>query len=68
MLTLAQYNSLWFHNPLGMGSFATITGIAAPPPYADYVIRENMLEDYLDIFRGMNTRGNLHIRPEVPNP
>ena len=68
MLTLADYTALWIHNPLGMGSFATITGIAAPPPYTDYVIRENMLEDYLDIFRGINTRGNPHIRPEVPNP
>jgi hypothetical protein len=66
MLTIAQYNALWIHNPLGMGSFATITGIAAPPPYADYVIRENMFEDYLDIFRGNNTRGDIAIRPIVP--
>ncbi|MEI7509077.1 MAG: hypothetical protein WCJ62_06390, partial [Flavobacterium sp.] len=60
ILTPLQYDALWHHNPLGMGSFATITGIAAPPPYADYVIRENMFEDYLDIFRGINTR---HHRP-----
>ncbi|MFZ4679353.1 MAG: hypothetical protein ACOYLP_04215 [Flavobacterium sp.] len=63
MLTIAEYNDLWIHNPCGMGSFATITGIAVPPPYADYVIRENMLEDYLDIFRGINTR---HIRQIIP--
>ncbi len=26
------------------------------PPYADYLSRENFLEDYLDIFRGRDTR------------
>lgn len=56
ILTNAEYYNLWFHNPLEMGSFATITGNQISPPYTDYVIRENMFEDYLDIFRGMNTR------------
>ncbi|RAR73790.1 hypothetical protein [Flavobacterium aciduliphilum] len=63
MLNLADYNALWTLNPLGAGSFSTITEIAVAPPYADYVIRENMLEDYLDIFRGINTR---NIRPFIP--
>jgi hypothetical protein len=63
MLTLIDYIALWNHRPNGIDSFATITGIAPPPPYADYVIRENMLEDYLDIFRGINTR---HTRPIIP--
>ena len=59
ILTSSQYHALWHHNPIGMGSFATITG-AHLPAYNDYVIRENMFEDYLDIFRGRNTR---HHRP-----
>jgi len=37
--------------PAGFGR-----GAIALPPYNDYVIRENQLEDYLDIFRGVNTR------------
>jgi hypothetical protein len=60
ILTNAKYNDLWIHNPNGTDSFATITRNPIPPSHADYVIRENMLEDYLDIFRGVNTR---HHRP-----
>jgi len=52
MLTLPQYNALWTGPmPAGFGR-----GAIALPPYNDYVIRENQLEDYLDIFRGVNTR------------
>jgi len=68
MLTLPDYNALLSHSINTIDSFATITGIAIPAhaEHAEYVIHENMFEDYLDIFRGMNTRGNPHIRPEVP--
>lgn len=66
MLNEEQYEALWNHSPNGMGSFATKTGIAAPPPYDEYIIRENMFQDYLDIFRGVNTRGNIAIRPHEP--
>ena len=55
MLTNAQYVFLWTHHFAPIVPAGTIM-----PPYNDYVIRENMLEDYLDIFRGVNTR---HHRP-----
>ena len=58
MLSFKEYNDLWTTAaPNGFGQ--TI----APPSYNEYVIRENQLQDYLDIFRGSNTR---EVRP-VPN-
>lgn len=48
-MTPAQYGLLW-------GLFPRISGMPAMPPYADYLSRENFLEDYLDIFRGRDTR------------
>ncbi|MCX6230846.1 MAG: hypothetical protein NTZ33_04825 [Bacteroidetes bacterium] len=52
MLTLAEYNGLWEDN------FAPIVGGILIPDYYQYIIRENMFEDYLDIFRGFNSRNN----------
>lgn len=52
MLTDEDYTDLWnAPTPAGFGRGAT-----PPPAYNDYVIRENQLEDYLDIFRGHDTR------------
>jgi hypothetical protein len=48
-MTPTQYGLLW-------GLFPRIPGIPTIPPYADYLSRENFLEDYLDIFRGRDTR------------
>lgn len=49
MMTPAQYCLLW-------GFFPGVSGMPAMPSYADYLSRENFLEDYLDIFRGRDTR------------
>ena len=35
--------------------------------YQDYAIRENQLEDYLDIFRGRNTRAERQFMADVPH-
>ena len=49
MLTEKQYIELW-------GTyFSNITNQNCPD-FEQYIIRENMLEDYLDLFRGINTR------------
>ena len=49
MLTEKQYIELW-------GTyFSNITNQNCPD-FEQYIIRENMLEDYLDLFRGKNTR------------
>ena len=61
MLTNAQYVNLWNVHFLPIVPAGTVM-----PPYHEYVIRENMFQDYLDIFRGINTRGNIAIRPEEP--
>ncbi|MFZ4399961.1 MAG: hypothetical protein ACOYO1_08005 [Bacteroidales bacterium] len=58
MLTDAEYSKLW----KGYFKISKIT----MPDYDDYVIRENMLQDYLDIFRGKNTKFNKEIGIEVP--
>lgn len=52
MLTLEEYNNLWNDH------FEGINGLNREPmpPYNEYLEAENMLEDYLDIFRGVNTR------------
>ena len=61
MLTLEQYNNLWTTPaPNGFGQTHAI------PSYDEYVIRENQYQDYLDIFRGYNTRMDRNIRPIVP--
>ena len=49
MLTINEYKKLWDDN------FASLTKEAIPS-YDEYRRRENMLEDYLDIFRGKSTR------------
>lgn len=45
----AEYKKLWDDN----------VGPHTPepmPPYSDYLVRENMVEDFIDIFRGRSTR------------
>lgn len=48
-MTPAQYDLLW-------GLFSRVSGMPEMPPYSDYFTRKNFLEDYLDIFRGRDTR------------
>lgn len=67
MLTNDEYNNLWNYNPTGAGSFRSITGLIHPPNYQEYVIRENMFEDFLDIFRGKNTRNKRLCTSEILN-
>ena len=59
MLTEAEYNGLWEDN------FAPKFGGILIPDYDQYNIRENMFQDYLDIYRGFNSR---NIRLIQPNP
>jgi hypothetical protein len=61
MLTFAKYENLW------NAHFAGINGLRGQlmPPYNQYLEAENMLEDYLDIFRGVNTR---NLRANGDNP
>lgn len=65
MLTLAQYNNLWI-NPMPLG-FARPLADPDFPPYADYLIRENQIQDYLDLFRGYNSRGMPGVRGIPPD-
>ena len=52
ILTPVQYNNLWtLPAPYGFGQSLTII-----PNYDYYLIREHMFEDYLDLFRGVDTR------------
>jgi len=65
MLTLAEYTNLW------NTYFASVVPVASnpigcPADYSEYINRENMLQDYLDIFRGINTRGNIKFRATPP--
>lgn len=55
MLTNDQYNELWETH---FGGNTINNGITNQncPDFEQYIIRENMLEDYLDLFRGKNTR------------
>ena len=69
-LTLGQYTALW-HNPPPAGfdqgaAHPIFPGLPPLPAYNDYVIRENQLEDYLDIFRGFDTRAVRRVRPIFP--
>lgn len=49
MLTRNQFEKLW-------SEFAKASSKCSIPNYDEYVESENMFEDYLDIFRGKNTR------------
>lgn len=49
MLTKKQFDDLW-------GEFKKALPKGKNPDYDEYVKSENMFEDYLDIFRGVNTR------------
>ena len=60
-LSIYQYTALW-GNPTPAG----FDQRGAPPAYNDYVIRENQLEDYLDIFRGFDTRAARPVPPIIP--
>jgi len=57
MLSNTDYTTLWKTH------FSGIT-IQACPDFKEYIIRENMLEDYLDLFRGINTRNQRAITPK----
>ena len=61
MLTRTDYTNLWTNPAPGGFSQAILT----LPSYDEYVIRENQLQDYLDIFRGRDTRGARPIEPPV---
>jgi hypothetical protein len=61
MLTRPDYTNLWT-NP-APGGFSQ--AIHTLPSYDEYIIRENQLQDYLDIFRGRDTRGARPIEPPV---
>lgn len=52
MLSNTEYTTLW-ETPFS----------GACPDFKEYIIRENMLEDYLDLFRGINTRNQRAITP-----
>jgi len=60
MLTLAQYNDLWT-NPMPLGFARPLTD-PSYPAYADYLLRESQIQDYLDLFRGYNSRGMAAVR------
>lgn len=45
----AQYSNLW-------NQYLALLAGNPQPPYQAYLDRENFLEDYLDIFRGLDTR------------
>jgi hypothetical protein len=62
MLTHSQYKHLWTAPaPIGFGQ-----PLATIPDYNYYLVRENMFEDYLDIFRGVDTRhARLAMHPVV---
>jgi hypothetical protein len=62
MLTNDEYNDLW------NDQFAPIVPAGTVmPPYIEYAIRERMFQDYLDIFRGKNTRIEGFVMP-YPHP
>ena len=58
-LTLPEYTDLW-NNPMpagfGQGGVPPQFPGVPFPNYVEYFDRDNQLEDYLDIFRGRNTR------------
>lgn len=56
MYSKPTYSDLWNR------TFVKIKGLKIPD-YCDFLDREHMLEDYLDIFRGLNTRDARTIKP-----
>ena len=58
MLTLTEYEHLWKTHFSGIVPAGTLM-----PDYCEYLNREHMLEDYLDIFRGVDTRASRVIQP-----
>jgi hypothetical protein len=62
MLTRAQYANLWnmHFNPLAT---VRINPTGCPADFNNFLIREHMFEDYLDIFRGVDTRLNRNVAP-----
>jgi hypothetical protein len=58
MLTLTEYENLWKTHFSGIVPAGVIM-----PDYCEYLNREHMVEDYLDIFRGINTRASRAIQP-----
>lgn len=61
MLTSTDYCKLWAND------FAPHTALPIPS-YIDYQVSERMLEDYIDIFRGKNTRVNENFEMPYPHP
>jgi hypothetical protein len=66
MLTREEYEDLWKTHFTGVGIRKTSkeddNPNDCPNDYCDYLIREHMFEDYLDIFRGRDTRAIRHIQ------
>lgn len=63
MLSKKQFGDLWG------ASIGSLRPTILTPDYDDYSLREGMLEDYLDIFRGYSTRErNGEIRMPYPHP
>lgn len=63
MLNKKQFDDLWG------ASIGSLRPTILTPDYNDYLLREGMLEDYLDIFRGYSTRErNGEIRMPYPHP
>jgi hypothetical protein len=62
-MTITEFNDLWNRDFAGLPPLAGVP----MPDYNDHRISERMLEDYLDIFRGYNTREGENIMP-YPHP
>jgi hypothetical protein len=62
-MTRREFNDQWNRDFAGLPPLAGVP----MPNYDDYRISERMLEDYLDIFRGYNTREGENIMP-YPHP
>lgn len=61
-MTRAQYKNLWDN------LFTLQADEASIPQFDEYLLRENQLEDYLDIFRGFNTRPEREGTAVMPYP
>jgi hypothetical protein len=61
MIKEEKYKQLWDNEFSGLSTIKM-------PSYDDYVLRERMFEDYLDIFRGKNTRSKDGIQIPYPHP
>ena len=66
MLTREEYEDLWNSHFTSVGIRKTSkeddNPNTCPTDYCNYLIREHMFEDYLDIFRGRDTRAIRHIQ------